>query len=267
MADVVVAVAVLRAQAAGQRRENAERGERKQPAVGDLVDAMAEGVVSAQRQAGELLGHAGLQPGVVAARAGAEFVHAAEALVERLIVGKGREASSAHRLIAVQLHLVRLMHGARADVIDAQRAARPKLALDAEAPLQKVGRLQRAAGEGVEVDRERSGRRWTRKADLEGLVGLRGRVDGAIWNSGRDADAANLSVDPADKDRRIGRVRRAQVGDLRRNDVVEDAAARVDRRLIRQLVGHRSARLPTEERRRRGRDCARWSGWPGSRAA
>ena len=124
MAHVVVAVAVFLAQAARQRRENAESGEGKQAAIRYLVEAMAVGVVAAQRQAGKLLGYAGLQAGIVAARTGAEFIHAAEALIERLLIGEGREAAIAHRLISVQLDLVWLLHGARADIIDAQRAAR-----------------------------------------------------------------------------------------------------------------------------------------------
>ena len=47
VADVVVAVAVLAAQLAGQGREDALAGEGKQAAVGDLVEAVAEGVVGA----------------------------------------------------------------------------------------------------------------------------------------------------------------------------------------------------------------------------
>ena len=86
---------------------------------------------------------------------------------------------------------------------------------------------------------------------LEGLIGLRGRIDGAVRNSGRDADAANLSVDSADEDGSVRRIGGAEVGDLRGDDVVEDAAAGVERHLVGELVGHRRARLPTEERRAR----------------
>ena len=85
---------------------------------------MAVGVVSAQRQAGKLLGYAGLQAGIVAARTGAEFIHAAEALIERLLIGKRCEASIAHCLISIQLYLVWLVHGTRANIINAQRTAR-----------------------------------------------------------------------------------------------------------------------------------------------
>ncbi len=120
--------------------------------------------------------------------------------------------------------------------------------------MQKVRRPERATGESVEADREGTGRSarsqpgtWstTRTEDsLEGLVGLRGRIDCTLWNSRCDADAANLSIDAADEDRCIRRIRRTQVSNLCRDDVVEDAAPRVDRRLIRQLIGCRRARLP-----------------------
>ena len=142
--------------------------------------------------------------------------------------------------------------------------------------MQKVWRLQRAAGKGVQVDRQGTGRSTRRQPDtrsatrtkdsLEGLVGLGGRIDCTVWNSRRDANAADLSVDSADEDRCIRSIGRAEVGNLRRDNVVEDAAARVDRDLIRQLVGRRSARLPTQQWSARERACARWSEWPGSKA-
>lgn len=83
---------------------------------------------------------------------------------------------------------------------------------------------------------------------MEGLVGLAGRVDCTVWNPRGDANAADLSVDAADEDRRIGSIGCAEVGNLRRDNVIEDAASRVDRDLIGQLVGCRSARLPAQQR-------------------
>src|ERR1700685_2636407 len=121
---VVIAVSVFLAQAARQRIQNAESREGKQTSIRYFVETMAVGVVSAQRQAGKLLGYAGLQAGIVAACTGAEFIHAAAALIERLLIGKRREASIADGLISVQLNLVWLMHSARAHIIDAQRTAR-----------------------------------------------------------------------------------------------------------------------------------------------
>jgi hypothetical protein len=182
----------------------------------------------------------------VATGAGAEFVNVAEAPIKRLVVGKGREAAIAHRLIAVQLHLIRLLDGPRADVIHAQRAASAQLALHSQAPLQKVRRLQLAAGKGVQIHgiRRCVSRRECR---LKRSVGRSRRIHGAVCNSGRNADAAHLPVDAAHKDRRIRSVCCTEVSNLRRDNVVEYTASGVQRHLIRQLVGCRSARLPTEK--------------------
>jgi hypothetical protein len=93
------------------------RGERKQAAVRHLIETMAEGIVGAQRQAGELPGETRLQASVSAIGVGAELVDTAEPLVERLLVGIWRETSLADVLIAIQLYLVRLMDAAGADII------------------------------------------------------------------------------------------------------------------------------------------------------
>ncbi len=83
---------------------------------------MAECVVCVEGERADLLGEAGLQAGVVAAGVGAELVDIAEALVEGLRVGIGREASVADGLIAVQANLKRLVEPARADIADADSA-------------------------------------------------------------------------------------------------------------------------------------------------
>jgi hypothetical protein len=246
---------------AGQRERGCRGWRTEAGRRSRLVDAMAEGVVAAQGETGELLGGAGLQAGVVAARAGAEFVDAAEARVERVVVGEGREASGADVLIAVQLDLIRLVHGAGADVIDAHGAARAQLAFDSEAPFEEVGRLEGAGGEGVEVDRERA-ERWEhrRECALKGtLVGLRPSRRRRCPDSGRDANAADLSVDAADEDRRVGRVGCAEVGDLGGDDVVEEAAAAC------RAVFSRACRRRTRAAARlksgvAGKRCGRWSG-------
>ena len=75
--------------------------------------------------------------------------------------------------------------------------------LDAQTPLEEVRSLQRAAGEGVEIDREWRGRIGA-EGGLEGLVRLSGRVYGAAGDSLCDADAADLTVDSADEDGRVG---------------------------------------------------------------
>src|ERR1700690_555920 len=103
MANVIIAVAVFLAQAAGQRSQNAEDRKRKQTTVRYFIEAMAVGVITTQRETAESLDYAGLQAAVVTASTGAKLVDVAEALVERLIVVKGRKAASANPLIAVQL--------------------------------------------------------------------------------------------------------------------------------------------------------------------
>src|ERR1700731_651494 len=115
--------------------------------------------VPTQRQSAELLRCADLQTGIVAACIGPKFVDFAEVFVERLIVGKGRKAAIAHRLIPVQLHLIWLMYGACADIIHSQRTARAEFAFQPQTPLQKVRSLQRSAGKGVQVDGQRT--RWS----------------------------------------------------------------------------------------------------------
>ena len=119
---------------------------------------MTEGVVAAQRQAAPLLRIGDLKSGIIAVGAGAKLVDIAESLIERLLVGKRRKASIADCLVAVQLHLVRLMEPARADVIHAQVAARTDLLLNAEVVLVVIRRLERSAGKGVQADGQRTGR-------------------------------------------------------------------------------------------------------------
>src|ERR1017187_7858750 len=120
MANVIVAVAVLLAEATRQRREDAEARKWQQPAIGYFIEAMAIGVIAAQREPAEPLASAGLQSAVVTARTGTKLVDVTEALVEWLVECEGSKAAIAHRLIAIQLHLVRLIHGARAHIVHAQ---------------------------------------------------------------------------------------------------------------------------------------------------
>src|SRR5580704_6732797 len=96
---------------------------------------MAECVVAAQSQSAPLLGIDGLQTGIAAVGIRAELVHIAETLVERLLIRKGREASIADCLIAVELHLERLMQSAGSNEIGAQIAACPDLLFDAKVVL------------------------------------------------------------------------------------------------------------------------------------
>src|SRR5271168_1830015 len=123
VADVIVAVAILSAQIAGQRRNNAKGRKWKQPAIRDLIQAMTVCVVAAQRQPPPMLGYTGLQAGVVAARICAEFIDIAKAWIKRPFIRERRKAAIAHGLIAIQLHLVWLMHCACPNIIDTQRTA------------------------------------------------------------------------------------------------------------------------------------------------
>ena len=208
---------------------------------------MRVGVVTLHREASDLLHHHHLQAGVVASGVGAELIDIAEARVKGLLVSERCKASGTHVLVAVQLDLIWLVDGAGADVIDAQSAARAKLALNSKAPFEEVGRLERAGREGVEVDSEWAGWGGGRNSraripvaieeGLEGLIGLNGCVHGTSGYSGGDADTANLAVNAADEDWCVWRVHRAKVSYLGRNDVVEDTAAGMKGRLLIELVG------------------------------
>ena len=179
----------------------------------------------------------------MAARSGAKLVDVGESLVERLVKSKWRKATIAHRLIAVQLHLIRFLDGTCADVIHVQRSPRSQLALHAEAPLQEIRRLQRAAGKGVHVHSQGAdgrtgmdsctGQASRLKDSLKSSVGCDSRIDRAdihtsvVGRTGSNADATHLSVDAAYEYRRIGSIGRAQVGNLRWDNVVEDASTGV----------------------------------------
>ena len=152
VANIVVAVAVLATKIARQGRDDAKAGEGEKAAVRDLIETVAVGVVAVQREAGKLFRDAGLKAGVVAAGSSAELVDVTEARVERLVVGERRKAAIADVLIAVELYLVGLADGAGPHIIHAEGAVGAQLSLDAEAPLQEVGRLQFSAREGVEID-------------------------------------------------------------------------------------------------------------------
>jgi len=129
---------------------------------------MTEGVIGSERQSSNLLGKANLQAGVTAVGVGAELIHAGEALVERSLVRKGRKAALADRLVAIELHLIRLVHAPSADVIHAQSAAAADLLFDPKIVFVKVGRLQRAAGERVHIHSEWAG--WCAGCDANTRV-------------------------------------------------------------------------------------------------
>ena len=75
---------------------------------------------------------------------------------------------------------------------------------------------------------------------------LRGALT-SQWRSGALPHAAHLPADAANECRRIGRVGRGQVGNLRGDDVVEDTEAGVHHGPVCDLVGDRDARLPNQQ--------------------
>ena len=109
MSHIIVTTGILPSQSSRQRGHEALCRKCKQTPVRYLIETMAERVVAAQSQSAPLLGINGLQTGIAAVGIRAELVHITEALVEGLLIRKGREASIADRLIAVELHLERLM--------------------------------------------------------------------------------------------------------------------------------------------------------------
>ncbi len=144
--DVVIARTVIAGQLSRQRRKNPSGGELKESAVRDRIHAAAPGVVDLPLQAVAQALHGGqLQAVVVAVRAGGELRHRAESRIGGLHVGKRRKASLAHRLVAVHLREIGLVHRARAHVLRVQACRGSELMLDSQAPLHEVRRVKFAS--------------------------------------------------------------------------------------------------------------------------
>ena len=94
---------------------------------------MAPGVIDLPLQArAQALHGRELKAVVVAVRAGGKLRHRGESRIGWLHVGERRKTSLAHRLIAIDLREIRLVDGARADVL---RLARwPSFRTDAPCP-------------------------------------------------------------------------------------------------------------------------------------
>ena len=107
-------------------------------------------------------------------------------------------------MIAVALNLIRLVHPSRADIIHAQRAAKPNLLLDAQAVLIVVRDLQRSRRKCIQTHRKRTGgcvrsdagarRGAGDKRDLKGLVRCGCSVNGAAGNTWSNGYPAGLST-------------------------------------------------------------------------
>ena len=92
----------------------------------------------------------------MAVRAGGKLRDGAESRIGRLRVGKRSEAAVADGLIAVHLREIRLIHGARANVLHMDAARGSELVLDSEAPLHEVRRVKFAARNGGDRDRRKT---------------------------------------------------------------------------------------------------------------
>ncbi len=144
-ADIVVAVSILSAQHAGQRRNDSAGRERQETAVGYGVQTMAPGIIRPRQQTvSEALLPRELKTVVVAVRPRAQLRDGRKARVRRRLVRKWLEAAVAHSLISVHLCRIRLVHRACADVLRAETSRIPHLVLHAKAPLHEVGRAQAA---------------------------------------------------------------------------------------------------------------------------
>ncbi len=130
--------------------------------------------------------------------------------------------------------------------------------LDAEVVLVVVRRFECAGREGIEADGERAS--WPARREtcarrpagfeerLELLVRGGGSAGGAVGDAGRNRKAAHLAADAADEGGRIRRVGGGEIGNLCRNNVVEDAEAEMDHGSWSDLVGERDAGLPNQQR-------------------
>ncbi len=96
---------------------------------------MTERVVPVQSQSTPLLGICGLQSGITAVGVRAKLIDIPKALIEWSLVWIRSETSIANRLIAIELHLERLMQPSCAYEIDPQVPTRTDLLLDAEVVL------------------------------------------------------------------------------------------------------------------------------------
>ena len=159
VSNVVIARAVVARQIAGKRRENSAGGKFEEAAVGDGVHAAAEGVVHLSGEAvAEALLRGDLEAVVVAVRAGRELGDGAESWIGGLREGERYETAFADGLVAVHLREIRLIHGARADVLHVDAARGSELVFDAEAPLQEVGRVKFAGGHRGDRDWRKAAR-------------------------------------------------------------------------------------------------------------
>ena len=90
-----------------------------------------------------------LQTVVVTVGAGGELRDCSESRVPGLKIGERREAAWAHRLVAIRLGHIDLVHSPRTHVLRVELAGVSELTLDAQAPLHEVGGTEFAVRRGA----------------------------------------------------------------------------------------------------------------------
>ena len=150
-------------------------------------------------------------------------------------IRKRRKAALTHRLIAVHLRCVGLIHRARADILRAQIDRVADLVFQREAPLHEIGRVQLAVRHGRNRDRLQTGIRIgkrrcagelaLREAGIEGLIRRDGRIDGAVRHARRNRRSADRSQQAALKRLRVRRIHAHQVDHASRQQIAEQTEA------------------------------------------
>src|ERR1035438_982368 len=220
---------------------------------------MTERVVSSQRQSSPLLGIGGLKSGVTAIGVRAKLIDVPKSLIERPLVRKRSKAPVANRLIAIELHLERLMESSCAYKIHPQIPAQAHLLLNAQVVLVVIRCFERSTREGVQADCQRACRctllnsRARRAAGaknrLERIVRIHGSIDCAPGHTGSETNAADLATNSPNKRRIVGGVHGGKIGNLHGNNVVEDSKSAVNRHLRKKLICDGNPRLVDKQRR------------------
>src|SRR5580658_2020838 len=148
---------------------------------------------------------------VVAVRAGGELRHCSESRIGRLHVGERRKTALAYGLVTVHLGRVRLVYGARADVLRLQTGRRSELMFYSQAPFHEVRRMEFA------IWNSRDRNRWKRglalgKSRSKSLIRGKECADCAVGRSRCDGCAARTTKHSSLKRLIVGRIRADQIG-------------------------------------------------------
>src|SRR5208282_3797745 len=104
-------------------------------------EAVTEGIIPVKSQSSPLLRVGRLKSGITAVGVRAKLIHISKTLIEWLLVGVRSKTSIAHRLVAIELHLERLMESPCAYEINPQASKRANLLIDAKVVLVVIGCL------------------------------------------------------------------------------------------------------------------------------